>query len=298
MNFKAIARQVACEVLGTNTKLHEEAGGLRNEVFSVEHAGAAYVIRLSSRPHAIRTFRKEQWAIHRVKRARIPAPKLINVGELDRVAFMVSEKVAGEDATNCVDRMKVVRQMGRLAARINKIPTDGLGNVFDWAPPRVKRIRSWQKYLRDEVGIEHRLDMLLEHDMINYSMADDLRSSLENLEVTDESARLLHGDLRLKNVIVDENDKVVALLDWEHALSNPAPYWEFSIALHDLTVDEKTEFIRGYGLSEEEFIEVAPAARALNILNYAPHVEKAAKRADEKKLRSYRLRLSGALDLY
>ena len=41
---------------------------------------------------------------------------------------------------------------------------------------------------------------------------------------------------------------------------------------------------------------IAPSLRALNIINYAPAIEQAAR--DSAKLDGFRLRLSGALDLY
>src|SRR5829696_4610413 len=104
--------------------------------------------------------------------------------------------------------------------------------------------------------------------------------------------------MRLKNVIVDENGKINAIIDWEHCVSNVAPHWELSIALHDLSIDEKEEFLRGYGLPGDELIEMAPILSALNVINYAPYIEEAEKANDTAQLENYRTRLSGSLDLY
>ena len=71
-----------------------------------------------------------------------------------------------------------------------------------------------------------------------------------------------------------------------------------SMALHDLSVDAKHEFMAGYGLSESEVRDIAPVLKAINIMNYAPFVERAAAEGDKPKLEQYRTRLSGALDLY
>ena len=107
-----------------------------------------------------------------------------------------------------------------------------------------------------------------------------------------------HGDLRLKNVIVDDEGRIQAILDWENCSSNLAPQWELSLALHDLSIDSKQEFLRGYGLKPDEIIAMAPLLKALNVINYAPHVKRAVERNDSDRLEWYRLRFSGALDLY
>ena len=43
---------------------------------------------------------------------------------------------------------------------------------------------------------------------------------------------------------------------------------------------------------------MAPILKAINIINYAPFVERAAEEKDEQRLDQYRTRFSGALDLY
>jgi hypothetical protein len=77
-----------------------------------------------------------------------------------------------------------------------------------------------------------------------------------------------HGDLRLKNVLVNEKRLITAIPDWVTCTSNLAPEWELSAALHDLPIDEKEAFLEGYGLSGKEVSAAAPAVKASNIKNY------------------------------
>jgi hygromycin-B 4-O-kinase len=63
-------------------------------------------------------------------------------------------------------------------------------------------------------------------------------------------------------------------------------------------VDEKDDFTRGYGLTPDELTRRAPVLKALNVVNYAPFIEQAADAGDAEALDRYKLRLSGALDLY
>ena len=111
-------------------------------------------------------------------------------------------------------------------------------------------------------------------------------------------ATLSHGDIRLKNVVLNERQKIVAILDWENCTSNAAPHWELSIALHDLTMDEKQSFLDGYGIELKHYMEMAPAIKTLNLLNYADVVSRAAKRNGKAQLLNLRARLNGAFDLY
>jgi hygromycin-B 4-O-kinase len=102
----------------------------------------------------------------------------------------------------------------------------------------------------------------------------------------------------LKNVIVDEDGEITAIIDWQDCLSTLAPHWDISIALHDLSIDEKHLFIEGYGLSNADVEEMAPLVKAFNLLNYANTIEQAAADGDHKTLDECRLRLRGSLDLY
>ena len=109
---------------------------------------------------------------------------------------------------------------------------------------------------------------------------------------------LSHADLRLKNVMVDDDGVIAAIIDWEECLSTIAPQFELSISLHDLSIDEKHLFIDGYGLDSETVAPMADLLRAFNIINYSDAIERAVEVKDHKMLAEFRLRLSGGLDLY
>jgi hygromycin-B 4-O-kinase len=102
--------------------------------------------------------------------------------------------------------------------------------------------------------------------------------------------------MRLKNMLLDDNGKIQAILDWENCTSNLAPYWELSIALHDLCIDEKEAFLEGYGLAPRDYAKLALGVKTLNILNYAPTIDEALKTKNRARLDSLRARLHGALD--
>ncbi len=63
--------------------------------------------------------------------------------------------------------------------------------------------------------------------------------------------------MRLKNVVVDDRGTITAVIDWEFCTSNLAPYWDLSVALHDLSIDAKQQFLVGYGLRDSKVREIA-----------------------------------------
>jgi hygromycin-B 4-O-kinase len=170
--------------------------------------------------------------------------------------------------------------------------------VFDWSSNQLSRNDSWRDFLYEELKLESRLELLKRYKMMPSSKITQLAEILEKGGGRKAAIALSHGDARLKNVLVDANNKITALIDWEHSMSNLVPHWDLALALHDLSIEERLEFLAGYGLSDERIREVAPLVKALNVINYAPYIEQAAKANDTSQMQRYRLALSGALDLY
>src|SRR6185436_6633686 len=229
----------------------------------------------------------------------VPTPEILEAGnEVIPYPYMVSRRVRGQAATNHPERLVILRELGRYAALINSISTTGFGSVFDWSNNQLSRNATWRDYLTEELRLETRLGILKKHRMLSPQKLKVLRTTVERAGKRSLKPTLNHGDLRLKNVIVNAEGKIIAIIDWEDCMSNLAPYWELSLALHDLSIDEKQEFLQGYGLSDKKLAELAPVIKALNLMNDAPQVERLVELNEKAQLERYRSRLSGALDLY
>ena len=61
---------------------------------------------------------------------------------------------------------------------------------------------------------------------------------------------------------------------------------------------KRAEIARLYREVGDQYLEMAPLIKAINVINYAPHIEQLNATSDAAKLARYRLILSGALDLY
>jgi aminoglycoside phosphotransferase (APT) family kinase protein len=273
------------------------SGGLTNLVYKVDHAEGPLVVRLNPAPDKIGEFIKEQWATGRARAAGVPTPEVLEVGNsIGSFPYMIARRVDGEPAPRHPARVRIVRELGRLGALVNAIPTDGWGATFDWSHNRLSRNESWGAFLERELCLDQRIGTLERLAALDAPRARRLRGALRAL--SDQRPSLAHGDLRLKNLMVDTEGEVVALIDWDESRSAPAPYWDLAIALHDLGIDDKRAFVEGYGIDADTLPALAPALRALNLLHYAPVLERALADGDDAELAHLQARIAGAFELY
>jgi hygromycin-B 4-O-kinase len=275
-----------------------KSSGRTNFVFAVNHVEGQFMVRISPNADNIDAFRKELWASQKAREAGVPSPEVLAVGD-DGVSepYMITRRVTGTEATHHPQRTSIIHEIGRYAAIINSIVTTGFGCNFDWTSDGPKH-GTWDSYVKEEFELDKRLELLAQLEILPAAELQELARIVENAKPDDGHARLNHSDLRLKNVIVDEGGDIAAIVDWEECVSTIAPQWELSIALHDLSIDEKHALIEGYGLSSCQVKEMAPLIKAFNILNYSRAIEQAIAAQDDKALNNLKLRLLGSLDLY
>ena len=298
--FRGMARTVVNHHFGTSTRrLVHESGGLTNFVFSFSNPDGDFIIRISPDPARISSFMKEQWAERAARDAGVPAPEILEVGsDLIQFPYMISRTAEGSSATDHPKRLDILREMGRYAAVINAIKTKGIGQTFDWSVNQLSHNATFKDYLYTEYRFEEKLATLAKHKMLSTEKLKKLAKIFADASKLKIRPVLNHGDIRLKNVIADENGKINAIIDWEGCTSNFAPAWELSLALHDLGVDEMQQFLDGYGITAKRLSDSMPLIRAFNIANYASAIEDAAAARDKRMLAHYRIRLAGNLDLY
>ena len=272
--------------------------GLTNYVFVVNHVEGQFVVRISPEPEKIEAFKKELWATQKVREAGVPSPEVLEVGDdLFAEPYMITRRVTGAEGSHHPKRDRIVHEMGRYGKIINSIHTTNFGKNFDWTTNGSKNI-TWSDYIDEELQLDQRLQLFAESKILPKRELKNLRQIIDKSKTLQIKPTLNHGDLRLKNVIVDDDGQIAAIVDWEECLSAIAPQWELSISLHDLSIDEKDLFLEGYGLVPEQMEEMAPLIKAFNILNYYDAIKLAIEQEDQKALGNLKLRLAGSLDLY
>ena len=298
--FKEYARRITEHHFGTRPRrIGFKPSGLTNFVFGVSHKDGDFIVRISPEAAALNLFIKEQWAQKAAQKAGVPTAEILEVGSsVVPVPYMVTRHVEGETATSHPKRSEILRELGSLAAKINGIRTKGFGSTFDWSNNLLSRNDLWKSYLQNEFNFEAKLDVLEDLRVATPRQTRLLRKTFKDAAGLNARSALNHGDLRLKNVLADREGKITALLDWGSAISNLAPHWEFSLALHDLGIDEKQHFIEGYGIKPKQLADAAPLVKAFNMLNYIPEIERAAREKDKTALDRIKARFSGIFDLY
>lgn len=275
-----------------------QRSGRTNFVFVVNHVEGQFVVRISPDLNRIEAFRKELWATQKVREAGVPSPEVLTVDQdLDSEPYMITRRVTGTEATHHPQRQRIIHEMGHYARLVNSIPTKGFGANFDWASSRFK-CRTWAEYLENEWEFEKRLQLLSRHKILSNREVTKLRKTINETRTLRIKPSLIHADLRLKNVMVDDDGEIAAIIDWEECLSTLAPQFELAISLHDLSIDEKHLFIAGYELKSQEIAPMASLIKAFNIINYSNAIERAVEVRDHKMLAELKLRLNGDLDLY
>jgi hygromycin-B 4-O-kinase len=229
----------------------------------------------------------------------VPVPEILEVGiEVIPLPYMLQRKIDGEEAVDHPQRLEILRELGSYARLIHSIPTTGFGTVFNWSRNQLSKQKTWKEFLDNELEVQERIQFLQQHKLLSKEKSKKLNSLFTKIKRWKIAPCLNHCDLLLKNVIVNKAGKILAIIDWENCSSNIAPYWDLSIALHDLTLDGKHEFLEGYGLDVGEFSRMAYTLTAFNLLNYIPTLKKIIERQDTNRLELYRLRLNGSFDLF
>ncbi len=299
---EACVEQIIVKLLGEKpSTINRINNGLSNFVYEVVmESRDDLIVRISPVPQQLNVYLKEQWCAARARELGVPAPDILEVGnELIGYPYMVTRKEIGIDGNKFPDRRKVLSQLAHFNAVINTIDTQSFGGVFDWSNNTLSKNDNWKDYLYKEFEIEWRMEVFRKYKVLEKQNMLQLEKGVNALmSLKDPKPRLNHGDMRLKNVLVNEEGDIVALLDWENSVSTITPHWDLSIALHDLTIDEKNEYLKSYGMAPRDFKKISKLMKTFNILNYAPSAMHRIERDELNELEFIKLRLNRYFDMF
>jgi aminoglycoside phosphotransferase (APT) family kinase protein len=297
---KQMAIKVVEHHFGTSVhNIEFNPAGKTNFVFDAVTDEGNFVVRIGRSSNKFKDYLKEQWVTQKAMQAGVPVPEILEVGdEVIPLPYMLQERIEGIEAINHPNRLNILHKLGEYARLIHSIPTTGFGQVFDWSKNKLSKNETWVDFIDKELKVKEGLTFLEENEIVSKKKIDKVAEYFEKIKKWKVKPALNHCDLRLKNVIVNEEGEIKAIIDWENCSSNCAPYWDFSIALHDLSIDAKEKFLEGYNLDLADFSKKAYALTAFNIINYIPTLHQLIDRKEKKILEFYKLRLDGSLDLF
>ncbi|POS73722.1 hypothetical protein DHEL01_v207891 [Diaporthe helianthi] len=175
------------------------------------------------------------------QRTSVPVPKVHSAFERDGRAYIIMERIDGENLAEgwCrrsdESKAKILEQLGAFVQELRSIePPSGMGvanvdggPIFDhrlpskslWGP--FPTIQDFHRELRGGIAAED-----IQDDASSPGVKD--MTAFQEQAWTDPV--FTHGDLGSSNILV-KGDKVVGIVDWETAGWYP-PYWEYTSAKH------------------------------------------------------------------
>lgn len=278
--------------------VRRRGGGLSNFVYLIQLRDQSLIVRMHPEAQQLQTFQRQRRAMQLAHGAGIPVPHVVHVGA-DPYPFMVVENVRGVVGTHAHDRIGALRQIGELTARIHGIQMQGFGpSALDPPSTGAPRRHTWGAHLEGDLHASERIATLEKLGMFLPDNAEKMRRTLAHMGGWRRNPVLHHGDMRLKNVIVDEAGKISAVIDWDNCTASVPALFDLAVALHDLNIDEKQVLLQGYGYGPRELTKAIAYMRLLNALNYTPFIVALAERGDKTHLNWLRARMAGDFNLY
>ncbi|QHT59854.1 phosphotransferase [Paenibacillus lycopersici] len=280
-----LAERIAADYLGEPAmSAYQILGkGFVNQVCVVETARRKVVVRMNG-SGAYACYKKERWCIEQAAAAGIPGPEVLSIGIAADTAYMLLTFVEGCNGTDSLHpRTEIWRQLGEYAGRMQAIPTQGYGEeLADPAlglfrsPPHAGSDGSWLGYVQYNIRSLTDDDRLLALGVVTRAESQRARRLFEQVSRTVFGFGLNHGDLSLKNTIVDHAGQVI-LLDWGSAEAAVSPHGQLVQVMQSRlqgegpNAEEFSAFLDGYGIREGIAAEAKPLLllRAFDKLRWA-----------------------------
>jgi aminoglycoside phosphotransferase (APT) family kinase protein len=245
--------------------------GSVNKVFIVETVNQKVVVRMSDRGEAFEEYTKEAWCIERAAARGVPVPSVMSVGRYEGSAYIVLSYIEGDEGrASTAPKLSVWRELGKYAKLIHSIRVPGFGLRLSEITRGDAR-QSWLRHLEYNIESLTEDDPLLELKVLTRPQSRVIRRVFADLRGREFTFGLNHGDISLKNTVVDESGSV-SLLDWGSAEAAVVPHHDIiqmlkmSMLEGDPCDEEVLAFLEGYGISPAEYERMMPELESLLVL--------------------------------
>jgi aminoglycoside phosphotransferase (APT) family kinase protein len=255
--------------LGATPRGAQEIVGLGavNHVVVVETGDGDWVIRFHRDPLDADDYRKEAWCLQSAAEAGVNTPRMVALGRLNGIAFIVQTFVEGHNADGRRSP-ELWRRLGEFSRKVNEIELSE--DAPDALFPRFGRdlVENWRKHIAYNLAELHSCDELLRLGAYEPGDQDLLKACFERLEGRINHFGFTHGDLVPKNALIGRTGEVV-ILDWGSAFTGPIPFADYQRIWADdagegFTRADLDAFAEGYGVP---FSSLEDDLRDLQLLN-------------------------------
>ena len=212
-----------CAKEGLNSQnIRALSGGQVNQVFQIDEE---YVLRIGAREDAFQRLKQETELLQSLHN-KIPVPEIRAFGQLDDLVYQIQRFLPGQKLISVWKDLphNVQENLAAELAAYLKI-LHGMPLSFSgYVNQNGQRYDAWVDLLTDQ--FKHILE---EIKKINIRMAPGFIEMAENYfnenkhVLEDRAPALLHGDLTMVNILVNEG-KISAILDFEYSLQAPIDY--------------------------------------------------------------------------
>lgn len=239
--------------------------GVVNNVYKVMVNKTPYIFRLNKKGE-LKTFRKEEWCINKVREVGVPVSTCFATGIEGDKAYMILNYIEGINGED-LDKSKyksIYRKLGEYAKKINSIKVGGYGENMNNS--EIGFDDDWKGVLDWLIGDLFGNDFLIEKEVLNMEQFEKLKSRLSEMYDWEFEPVLCHGNLGVRNTIVDEKGNI-HIIDWGNGAGQRAPYFELAELMTWKTTNEHIEdFIEGYEIKEDDFKDMEHEINTLIIL--------------------------------
>ena len=245
--------------------------GSVNKVFIVEALNHKVVFRMSDRGEALDEYNKEAWCIERAAARGVPVPSVISLGEDEGNAYIIQSYIAGDNGRDSSGpKLGTWRELGRYAKLVHSIGVSGFGLSLSELTQGDSR-KSWLRNLEYNIESLTENDPLIKLKVLTPFQSKRIRDIFAQLRGREYKFGLNHGDISLRNTIVDKRGRV-HLIDWGEAEAGIVPHRDLieMLRMNMLEGDpddaQIQSFLVGYGISPVEFKQMMPELEKLLVL--------------------------------
>lgn len=249
MQYNKYIEEIFLKKFGQKVKcITDRVKGVDHEVFFAKTAKSDYVIRFPKGDK--RSLFAEVWATKAWFKMNLPFPKVILLDVTRTIVnndYLIEEKIEGKDLDeiklNKEQLQTVYFQLGKIVKRMHDVRTMDYGWLIAEKAGCDKSWRAWIKSWTksDLASIE------TERILLASTIHDIRKIYSENDNILDfKNPKLLHGDLRMNNIIV-LNGKLNGIVDTSDALSGDPMYDLGIINQNTYGLGVWDSFIKGYG---------------------------------------------------
>ena len=249
-----LAAKLGAEALGDLDVVATQivGAGTVNEVFRVEGSSGKVIVRLNAETHRVEEFSREREVMARARALGVKAPEVLKVGKLENVSYQVQSFVEGAHPKD--SDLRRWEELGEVIRRVHE------------AAPDAADAEVWERqvaYGLNQLGATDPLQELGLLDSHRSASLIEAWAPLPGLKVG-----LCHGDVSMRNVIIDRDDGLI-LLDWGCAAFGVVPFVDVAdiVGTFDPVGAAVTAFLNGYGTSWDEIQETMALTATLKAVD-------------------------------